>query len=263
MRQYMKRVMLMLCMALCLFSLSACSASTTVSEEDSLDPQMVAYISQASESLLQTIASMDEASAVQSEESLLKQREDGLASGVTSWLSVMNDTGAFDSVIASDVEATEDDGFACTVMAQFANRQVEFKTFYAWDNQQQNLMPTSITFSPEYTTGERMAKAGMNTLMGMGTVFLVLIFISLLISCFKFINNFEKKMKEKESAAAAATAPAVAAAPVAVAEAEELVDDLELVAVITAAIAAATNSSTDGLVVRSIKRAPGSKWKRA
>ena len=60
-------------------------------------------------------------------------------------------------------------------------------------------------------------------------------------------------------------APAVAPAPVAApaAEEEELVDDLELVAVITAAIAASTNSSTDSLVVRSIKRAPGAKWKRA
>ena len=58
---------------------------------------------------------------------------------------------------------------------------------------------------------------------------------------------------------------APAAAPVAApaAEEEELVDDLELVAVITAAIAASTNSSTDSLVVRSIKRAPGAKWKRA
>lgn len=260
MKQYMKRVMLMLCMAACLFSLSACSASTDVAEE-SLDPQLAAYISQASESLLQTIAGMDEASAVQSEESLLKQKEAGLASGVTSWLTVMKDTGAFDSVIASDVETTDDDGYACTVMAQFANRQVEFKTFYAWDDQQQNLMPTSIAFSPKYTTGEKMEKAAMNTLMGMGTVFLVLIFISLLISCFKFINEFEKKMKAKDEAAAPAPAPVIAAAPVA--ETEELVDDLELVAVITAAIAAATNSSTDGLVVRSIKRAPGAKWKRA
>lgn len=261
MKQYMKRVMLMLCMAVCLFSLSACSTSTDVAAEDSLDPQMAEYISQASESLLQTIAGLDEASAVQSEASLLKQKEAGLASGVTSWLNVMKDTGALQSVISSDVEETDDNGFVCTVQAQFENRRAEFKAFYVWDNNQQSLMPTSIAISPEYTTGEKMAKAGMNTLMGMGTVFLVLIFISLLISCFKFINNFEKKMKEKNSAAEAAPAPAVVAAPVA--EAEELVDDLELVAVITAAIAAATNSSADGLVVRSIKRAPGAKWKRA
>ena len=96
--------------------------------------------------------------------------------------------------------------------------------------------------------------------MGMGTVFIVLIFISLLIGCFKFINAFEQKMKnnaQKESVAAPAP---VQAAPV---EEEELVDDLELVAVITAAIAAAANTSADGLVVRSIKRAPSAKWKKA
>ena len=54
--------------------------------------------------------------------------------------------------------------------------------------------------------------------------------------------------------------PVPAPAP---AEEEELTDDLELVAVITAAIAASENTSADGLVVRSIKRAPVSKWKRA
>ena len=40
-------------------------------------------------------------------------------------------------------------------------------------------------------------------------------------------------------------------------------DDLELVAVITAAIAASEGTSTEGFVVRSIMRAPGAKWKRA
>ena len=67
----------------------------------------------------------------------------------------------------------------------------------------------TISFSPVYTTGEKMAKAGMNTLMGMGVVFAVLIFISWLISMFKYINVFEAKMKAKKAAAA----PAPAAAP--------------------------------------------------
>ncbi len=262
MKQYMKRVMLVLCMVACLFSLSACSASTAVDEEETLNPQMEAYFSDGTEGLLETITSMDKAEAEQSEEGLLKQKEAGLASGVTSWINVMHDTGAYSGIISSTVEAGEDETFIGTVLAQFENRNAEFKVYYAWDDRQQNYMPTSIAFSPEYTTGEKMEKAAMNTLMGMGTVFLVLIFISLLISSFKFINDFEKKMKAKETAAAPA-APAAAAVPVAEAQAEELVDDLELVAVITAAIAAATNSSTDGLVVRSIKRAPGAKWKRA
>ena len=44
----------------------------------------------------------------------------------------------------------------------------------------------------------------MNTLMGMGVVFAVLIFISWLISMFKYISVFEAKMKAKKNAAAAA-----------------------------------------------------------
>ena len=42
---------------------------------------------------------------------------------------------------------------------------------------------------------------------------------------------------------------------------ENLVNDLELVAVITAAISAYTDTPADGLVVRSIKRKPKSRWK--
>ena len=47
------------------------------------------------------------------------------------------------------------------------------------------------------------------------------------------------------------------------AEEENLADDLELVAVITAAIAASTGTSPSGLVVLSIRRAPAGKWKKA
>ena len=45
--------------------------------------------------------------------------------------------------------------------------------------------------------------------------------------------------------------------------AEDAMDDLELVAVITAAIAASMGTSTDGFVVRSIRRAGKSRWKNA
>ena len=68
---------------------------------------------------------------------------------------------------------------------------------------------------------------------------MVLIFISLLISCFKYINAFENK---KKLAAPAPATPAPTPAPAAMVQEEELVDDLELVAVITAAIAAFDNT---------------------
>ena len=102
------------------------------------------------------------------------------------------------------------------------------------------------------TLGEKMSNAALNTLMGMGVVFAVLILISLIINCFKFLSYFENKGKE-ETKAPAVKEP-VAPVPPSVEEAIAAQDDLELAAVVAAAIAASTGTSTDGFVVRSIKR---------
>ena len=45
-----------------------------------------------------------------------------------------------------------------------------------------------------------------------------------------------------------------------VSEEQDMTDDTELVAVIAAAIAAAEGTTTDGFVVRSIRRRPSNKW---
>lgn len=104
-------------------------------------------------------------------------------------------------------------------------------------------------------------RALLNTVMGMGTVFIVLIFISFIISLFKYIPAIQEKFSKKSAQPAPASKPAPAKAPVIVEEEEEeeLVDDAQLVAVITAAIMAScqtTNAvSADKLVVKSIRRA--------
>ena len=122
---------------------------------------------------------------------------------------------------------------------------------------------TTGSIDPVLSTGEILEKAGLNTVIGMGTVFVILIFISFVIALLpKFTAMIENAGKKKEAAPAPKAAPApVAAAPAAAAE--ELVDDLELVAVISAAIAAYTGTSSDGFVVRSIKRSTTNKWKKA
>lgn len=124
-----------------------------------------------------------------------------------------------------------------------------------------------------YSLAEKMSQALVNTMIGMATVFIILILISYIIGCFRYIHKFEEYLAQRKAAKQARKAQArngLAAAaeekPVAAAqpqESQELVDDLELVAVITAAIAASENTSADSLIVRSIKRAPSSKWKKA
>ena len=114
--------------------------------------------------------------------------------------------------------------------------------------------------------GEILVKALTNTLLGMGTVFLVLIFIAFLISLLPkltgLIESMGKKKNVQTAPAEKAAAPAATAAPAAVEAEEELVDDLELVAVITAAIAASEGVSADGFIVRSIKKSDRNRWKR-
>lgn len=118
--------------------------------------------------------------------------------------------------------------------------------------------------------GSRLATAGINTLICIAVVFTVLIFISLIISLFRFIPKLEAKAaKSKENRAAkkaarkavkngenaiATEAIEKAVTQIETREEEELCDDCELAAVIAAAIAASTGTPTDGFVVRSIRK---------
>ena len=117
----------------------------------------------------------------------------------------------------------------------------------------------SMTINAHYSMGEILQKAVMNTVLGMGTVFVVLIFISFIISLFKYIPILEAKIK---GAKKSNTKEAVPASEAALPEGEALQteEDTQLVAVITAAIAAMEGTTTDRFVVRSIKRRKSNKW---
>ncbi|MEG1505727.1 MAG: OadG family protein, partial [Lachnospiraceae bacterium] len=102
-----------------------------------------------------------------------------------------------------------------------------------------------------------MAKAGMNTLMGMGVVFVTLIVISYVISLLRHIPGLIEKFKSPKTKSMEVS-QAVDNVVSTIAEKEEnLIDNDELTAVIMAAIAASEKgqvSAVDGLVVRSIRR---------
>ena len=108
------------------------------------------------------------------------------------------------------------------------------------------------------TMGQKMATAGSNTITGLLVVFAVLILLSLIIYCFKFIGLVTAPPKKAETESEAAPSKAnVSAAPAASAA----TDDGALVAVIAAAVSAASGMPTDGFVVRSIKRSQKNRWK--
>ncbi len=253
MKLNLKRAVVGLTMAVCLFSLSACSAAGTKSE--SIDADMKAQLEQIPvASYLELYTGLEDKDTDQMRKSLAKKDEvAALAEGIDSWNNVKSDLGGF--VSASDSVKLEEskDGYTATVNTVFEKRKMDFAVTF--DHKLSKI--TGVAFIPQYTFGEKMEKAGLNTLMGMGTVFMVLIFISFIISGFRYISIWEAKLANKGKTEVPVTEPVIFA------EEEELSDDLELVAVITAAIAASTGSSPSGLVVRSIKRASAGKWKKA
>ena len=76
---------------------------------------------------------------------------------------------------------------------------------------------------------------------------------------FKGISNLFGKSNSEEKVEAKVLAVENTIAQIE--EREELIDDYQLVAVITAAIAASLGKKAEGFVVRSIKRAKTSTWK--
>lgn len=258
MKLNMKRVVLGLSVAVCLFSLSACSKADTESNE--IDTNVQAQMEQLPGSFLELYTGLEDSQVADFKKNMeMQEQYAALAEGVDSWLNVKDELGTF--VSAEDTAKVEEleGGYSATINTVFEKREMEFSI--TTDSKLSKI--TGVSFAPRYTFKEKMVKALFNTVMGMGTVFLVLIFISILISGFKTINAFETKMKNKSNAAIPSPVPAPAGSAPEAEETEDLTDDLELAAVITAAIAASTGSSPSGLVVRSIRRAPAGKWKKA
>lgn len=302
MKQNMKRAWLVLCMAVCFFTLSACAKKADVTAEPIPQDISETMIRGAENYLLEFNSYDDETIAIQ-----LKQAErmknSVMISALTAWKNVKEELGAMtdgpEAILSKEVTRVSEDSYRLDAKVSYEKKEMNFtlsvKEVIGNDGSGgMALMPTELIFAPDYTTGEKLAKAGKNTLMGMGTVFVVLVFISLIISSLKNVNTWEanlkakKDAKEKEAAEAAEgaypaapptsmAAPIQTAAPIPVLAApepvvpmdtpdwaeEDLMDDMELTAVIAAAIAAAQSVPVEGLVVRSIRRKPASKWKNA
>lgn len=304
MKQNMKRALLVLCMAVCFFTLSACGKKEDVTAEP-ISQTIVDTMKSGAENYLREFDSYDDATIASELKRVEKQKNSVMVSALSSWKNIKGDLGKMASgagaILSEEVERVGEDSYRIKVRVSYEKKEMEF-TLSAKEVTGSNysggmaLMPTELIFAPNYTTGEKLAKAGMNTLMGMGTVFAVLIFISLIISSLKGVNTWEanfrakKEAKENEARELAESAAPAPAAPVlqvaipnavpvvpepsisevcsepevqesAALESENLVDDRELVAVITAAIAAVQSVPVEGLVVRSIRRKPASQWK--
>lgn len=239
-----KKLSLMLCLIMMVLGLSACGIDKetfdfyglTYSDCETIMSQNVEVLAaMTADELTYYEASVDEV-------------YEKLFSG---WATYLPELGAYQGLGEFSLDKAQDT-LTLEQVVDFENRDlcVTFVLEYNYESKQVEITDTNADLV--YTMGEKMTKAGLNTLMGMGTVFVVLILISLIIYCFRFISVAQDKLsgrgKNKEE-----TKNDVAVSQAAGNDAS-LTDDLELVAVISAAIAASEGTSTDSFVVRSIHR---------
>lgn len=258
-----KKLMIFICMFACIFSMTACSAADT-SKEDALlakyDSAQVEMITQSLFDSFVKTSGEDMQSLIEGDNSEVADDVDmalAIKTAMSAWLNVSGDLGDYVST-DSFLMTTDGENIFGTLETTFSERKVAFEVTYTKDMSKY----TAIKVTPEYTTGEKLGKAALNTVMGMGIVFIVLILIAFLISLFKYISKAEAYFADRKLAkdnSRPFEAKDTKDAPV-VCEPEEEVDDLELIAVITAAVAASMNTSVDNLVVRSIKRKKTNRW---
>lgn len=248
MNRKLKSLLAMVCVLALTLAMSVCAfAADTVTEDEA------ANYKSAAETLISQIAGFSDEEI----ENYLAQDDAFTTATMESWKSVKDELGAYSSIVSQDVEKDGDVVMISTV-AQFEKAKADVVLMLDLGQQ----MYTSMTYSVQYSLAANMQRAGMNTLMGIGIVFLMLLFLSFVIGLFKYIEKFQNvgKKKAAEEAPKAEEAPAPAIAQSEAAD-EDFADDLELVAVISAAIAAYENTSGDSFVVRSIKKS--NKWHRA
>ena len=248
MNRKLKSLLAMVCVLALTLAMSVCAfAADTVTEDEA------ANYKSAAETLISQIAGFSDEEI----ENYLAQDDAFTTATMESWKSVKDELGAYSSIVSQDVEK-DGDVVTISTVAQFEKAKADVVLMLDLGQQ----MYTSMTYSVQYSLAANMQRAGMNTLMGIGIVFLMLLFLSFVIGLFKYIEKFQnvgkKKAAEEAPKAEEAPAPAIAQSE---AGDEDFADDLELVAVISAAIAAYENTSGDSFVVRSIKKS--NKWHRA
>ena len=250
-----KKISLLLCILIMTLSFAGCSDKGV---EESYDRET---LESSAEFIISNFSQMQEADLEQFKsisgfqldytmmQTGLKVSGESFVGMINSWQAAEEECGAYISHGDYQIEV-KSDGYVVSALAQYEEREATIS--FTFDK---GLNMESLDVSAKFSIGEILTKAGLNTLLGMGTVFAVLIFLAFLIDWIKYIPMLLDKMAKKSEEVSVEAKPVVEDMTT-----TEETDDLELVAVITAAIAAQEGTSTDGFVVRSIRRRPSNNW---
>lgn len=276
----MKRYRLILCLAACLLALSGCNG---VSEKKAVDDATAQELVQTAQIVVAyAYYPLDEATAAQftsqgsetiestfSDSFNIAVDGEAMISAIDSWNQAVAQIGAAQKFMGNSVAYnTAGDSIIVNVSIQ-AEKGTAKVEFVFSDDPNHTILSSSTKVNHAFD--EWVEKIGLNTLAVIGAVILAVIVLTAFITYFVAASRIQSssskknKVEEKEMAVNNTIAQII--------EKEERIDDAEMMAVITAIIAASQASGsipgignkavgTDGFLARKIKRRPGGRWGR-
>lgn len=262
-----KKVLTLICMITCIFGLTACGSEETLTDYEQQKVDIAEQIA-TTNIVPMFVEFMDDEVATYYDEFTMEEIEYLFSNQYSLNVEGYAVTTAIESFHSAKDTIGEYQGIGEVRKAEIADNQiiVEVDVYGSENNAIAEIIFSNDRFfklesaalNPDLPMGSLMGRAALNTLIGMGTVFIVLILISLIISCFGIIPKLQAKAAARKEAKKAGKSAGIDNAVAQIAAQEEVTeetDDLELVAVIAAAVAAAEGAaSADGFVVRSIRR---------
>lgn len=254
-----KKLTGLLAVLACLLMLTACGAAPAAEEQ------------QVPEDTRSSLFALAETTASQLDEvvnaGLIEEQKSlpAVYAGLQSWETAKAEIGSVDFTTDADgngiadcfteksVTMDEDGNYIVTVGVTGETKSADLVTTINGDITQF----VSIVTNVNYSFNELIGQAAMNTLLGMGTTFAVLILLSLIIALFGSIflsrqkaKEAEAEKKEKEEAQKSSPVETVLSAePAAAAPADGQPDDGTLIAVLSAAVHAAENDDATVAVI--------------
>lgn len=300
-----KKLLLVVSMLAVMFALAGCSLSDKV-VEFTYDPDALATLAKSEAENYMEIAANDQVyNYYVSDEAGL---DESIVENISAFATLEDDYGEFIDFESEYTYEEVEDTVAVKLYAKCADKEAVIKAtfvdnsvtyeYYKYYYMSQNdcsedeavealatnsIYPYSLSefeVSENQTMGDKMKAAGAHTVIGMGIVFIALIFISFIISLLKYVpalfgddsgvKKSDKKDSEKKPEKSEDVNTKAAPAPVPqvvdivnTATGQSAMDDSELVAVITAAVMASEGGRTrtrvnypsnDKLVVRPRRR---------
>lgn len=217
----------------------------------------------------QQIVSQSDEQLEESINNAYKAKEELFYNALSNYKNSKKDLGEFQEVEKVDVQK-EGELYLIDLYAKFSERELVFHASLHDDYSGFS----ELSFNPVYSLSEKLFAAFQNMVVGMGTVFAVLIFIAWIISLFAHVHRWEVRQAEKKkeraikgsATASVETSSDVEKQAIPVLEKEEGISEEILSVILMAAVKAyeedhvKKNPYSDartlenGLFVRSIKR---------